>query len=70
MRNGTILTLHIIPNHKLHTISFPMADNVAVCIVGTLNFLNNAFFEVWRLDYTGHLTLIYTAIFTESQTGV
>ena len=35
MRNGTILTLRIIPNRKLHTISFQMAYNLAVCTVGT-----------------------------------
>ena len=42
MRNGTILTLHIIPNCRLHTISFQMAHNVALCTVGTLNSSNNA----------------------------
>ena len=36
MRNGTILMLHIIPNRKLHTISFQMAYDVAVSTVGTL----------------------------------
>ena len=35
--NGTILMLHIIPNCKLHTISFQMAFYVAVCMVGPLN---------------------------------
>ena len=38
MRNGIILTLHIIPNRKLRTICFQMA----VCWVGTLNYSNNA----------------------------
>ena len=47
MRNGTILTLRIIPNRKLHTISFEIAYNVAVCTVGTLNSSNNALF--WSL---------------------
>ena len=50
MRNGTILTLHIMPNRKLHTISFQMAYNMAVCTVGTLNSSNNAFFGVWPLE--------------------
>ena len=35
--NCTISMLHIIPNRKLHTISFQMASNVAVCTVGALN---------------------------------
>ena len=35
MRNGTILTLHIIPSRKVHTVSFQMAYNVAVGTVGT-----------------------------------
>ena len=47
MRNGTILTLHIIPSRKLHKISFQMAYNVAMCTMGTLNPSNNAFF--WSL---------------------
>ena len=46
MRNGTTLTLNIIPNRKLHTISFEMAYNVAVCTEGTLNSSNDAFFGV------------------------
>ena len=48
MRNGTILTLHIIPDLKLYTIRFQMVYNVAVCRVGTLNFSNNAFLEFDR----------------------
>ena len=44
MRNGTTLTLHITLNHKLYTISFQMAYNVAVCTVGILNSSDNAFF--------------------------
>ena len=35
--NCTILMLHIIPNRKLHTITFQMEYNVAVCAVGPLN---------------------------------
>ena len=54
MRNGTILTLHIIQNRKLHTISFQMTYDVAVSTVGTLNSLNNAyFFLIWPLNYNG-----------------
>ena len=34
MRNGTILTLRIIPDRKLHAISFQIACSVAVCTVG------------------------------------
>ena len=37
MRNGTILRLHIIPNRTLHTISFQLEYNVAVCTVDPLN---------------------------------
>ena len=48
MRNGTILTLHTIPDLKLYTIRFQMVYNVAVCRVGTLNFSNNAFLEFDR----------------------
>ena len=46
MRNGTILTLNIIANRKLYTISFQMAYNVALCTMGTLNFSNDAFFSL------------------------
>ena len=46
-------TFHVIPNRKLHTVSFQMAYNVAQCTVGTLNSSNNAFFGVWSLDYPG-----------------
>ena len=43
MRNGTILTLHFIPNNKLYTNRFQMPYNVArVCVI---ELLNNAFFE-------------------------
>ena len=35
--NCTILMLHIIPYRKLHTISFQLAYNLAVCTVGKLN---------------------------------
>ena len=40
--NGTILMLHITPNHKLHKASFQVTYNVAVCTVGTLSSSNNA----------------------------
>ena len=36
MRNSTILTLYIIPNRKLRTISIQMAYNVAVYTADTL----------------------------------
>ena len=36
-KSCTILMLHIIPNSKLHTISFQMAYNMAVYTVGPLN---------------------------------
>ena len=32
------INAHVIPSRKLQTMSFQMAYNVAVCIVGTLNF--------------------------------
>ena len=44
MQNGIILTLHIIAKCKLHTISFQMAYDVAMCTVDTLNSSNNVFF--------------------------
>ena len=47
MTNGTILTLHNIPNRKLHTVGFQIASNMAVCTVGTLNFSNDGVF--WSL---------------------
>ena len=60
MRNGVISTLHIIPNRKLHTISFQTAYNVAMCtVVGTLNSSNNVFFGVWPLDCNELFTAIY-----------
>ena len=34
--NCTILMLQIVPNRKLHTISFHMAYNVALCMVSPL----------------------------------
>ena len=37
----TILMLHIIPNRKLHTSSFEMGYNVAVCVVDLLNSNKN-----------------------------
>ena len=48
MRNGTNLALHIIPDRKLHTISFQMTYNVTMCTVGTLNSSSNAFLEFGR----------------------
>ena len=35
--NCTILTLHIIPNRKVHIVSFQTAYNMASCTVDTLN---------------------------------
>ena len=51
------LTLHIIPNRKLHTISFQMAYNAAVCPVGTLNSSNNAFLEFGRSNVSSEARL-------------
>ena len=52
MTNCTILTLHIISNRNLHSISFQMKYNVAVCTLGTLNSPNNeGFFLAEPLDY-------------------
>ena len=53
MRNGIILTLHIIPNRKLQTISFQMAYDVVVCIVGTLSSGNKRFFFYFGRSTSG-----------------
>ena len=45
-QHGTILTLRIIPNRKLHTISFQMAYNLAMYTVGTLNSSKTRFWSL------------------------
>ena len=55
MRNGTILTLRIIPNCQLYIISYQIPYNVAVCTVGTLKSLNCTFFRVWPFDDVAQL---------------
>ena len=51
MRNDTNLSLHIIPSHKYTQLAFKWRILWSFCTADTLNFLNNAFFGVWLLNY-------------------
>ena len=50
--------LHIIPNRKLHTISFQMAYNLGVCKVGQLKSTKISFGYSTKTIYTSILDLL------------